>query len=126
MSRNLFFVSLVCGVMLGIGCAPPQLSNDGGHHGVGNNNSASNDCRLLTYEADNDGDGTADTRKTYTYDSNGNRLTYEEDNDGDGTVDARTTYTYDSNGNMLTSEFDNDADGTVDSRTTQTWSCDRF
>ena len=53
---------------------------------------------MLTRER-RDADGNLLYRETY--DSDGNMLTQEEDSDGDGTVDTRTTFTYDSNGNLL-------------------------
>ncbi len=54
------------------------------------------------------------SRATYTPQT----PTEEWDDGGDGTVDSRATYTYDADGNLLTAESDRDANGTVDKRCT--------
>jgi len=50
------------------------------------------------WENDHYADGTADVRKTWTYDAYGNLVTYELDNGADGSLDLRTTYLYTSDG----------------------------
>jgi hypothetical protein len=61
-----------------------------------------------------------DTRYSYTYDANGNRLTEKMNVDADAALDALCTYTYDARGNRLTAEWDFSVDGIIDIRCTYT------
>ena len=80
-------------------------------------------CHLLAQEWDNDANGAADTRYTWSYDANDLAVEWEVDDGPDGIIDARVTYTYDSAGNRTLSEGDTAADGTIDWRELDTWAC---
>ncbi len=96
---------------------------------------------IATFEIDTNGDGTVDSRLTYSYDPNGNKTLEEHDHNGDGIVDSRSIlaydtdgyktlqqrdstnnigrslFKYDANGNWTLVEDDVGVDGTVNSRT---------
>lgn len=67
-----------------------------------------------TYTADNDGDGSIDTRRETTYAANGQFANEMTDSDGDGAVDTSSSYTYADNTSEIRYERDDDADGAAD------------
>jgi hypothetical protein len=92
--------------------------------------------RVVSMLVNANGDGTADTRWSYSYDSRGNptqqdrfvgetlqerihnrfdaagrQTSWTRDANGDGSPDERKRYTYDPNGNMISYESDLDGDG---------------
>lgn len=67
-------------------------------------------------------DGSLVQLARYGY-ADGDLTTVETDDDADGSINSRDTYAYDTDHNKVLDEDDQDADGVADSRETWTWSC---
>lgn len=113
----------------GLGLTPVILSNTQIDFDTGGNNTIdsrvtyaydANGNRILE-QIDRGNNGTPDSIIEKTYDANGNLLSERRDTDGDGTPESTASYSYDANGMLQQEEHDVDGNGTIDALVTYSY-----